>query len=95
MKTKTKLEKVESSTARVQPRDFEDEERYQEVLSILLAWDYADVDALSEKLRAVKGNHLESKPVDWSDTHNPYVEFCQMVNDIAVRLREYQRLKSE
>lgn len=96
MKTRTKIEKVESVTARAEVTDPKREAHYQETISLLLSWrDGQDFDLLSE----LRGRNrsprrapdprqkTKAKPIDLSDMFDERAEFVRMVNRVHDRLR--------
>jgi hypothetical protein len=96
MKTRTKIEKVESVTARAEVTDPQSAHIYQETVSLLLRWrDSRDFDLLSElrcRNRSSRRAHdprqkTKAKPIDMSDMFDERAEFVRMVNRIHDRLR--------
>jgi hypothetical protein len=84
-KTRTKVERVEGVTARVDIPDPEAERHYQETISLLCAWD-GETD-LAAELRRRNRNKPRLEPLDMSNTFDEGVQFVQMVNRVAERLR--------
>jgi hypothetical protein len=89
MKTRTKIEKVESVTARAEVTDPKREARYLETISLLLSWrDSQDFDLLSElRGRNRSPRRVQAKPIDLSDMFDERAEFVRMVNRVHDRLR--------
>lgn len=96
MKTRTKIEKIESITARAEVTDPKTETHYQETVSLLLRWrDTRDFDLLSELRCRNRSSRLapdprqktKAKPIDLTDMFDDRAEFIRMVNRVHDRLR--------
>ena len=96
MKTRTKIEKMESVTARAEQTDPKSERHYLETISLLLRWrDDQNFDLLSElrsRDRSSRRAHdprqkTKAKPIDLSDMFDESAEFVRMVNRVHDRLR--------
>lgn len=88
MKTRTKIERIESVTARAEQIDPKREIHYLETISLLLRWrDRQDFDLLSELRSRNSPRRAKPKPFDLSDMFDPCAEFVRMVNRVHDRLR--------